>query len=155
MEPITATIVTALASGAAVAAKDVATTAIKDAYSGLKRIIVDRYSKAGPFIEAVEANPTSEPEQKVLASQLAPATGDPELKEAASRLLQALADLQEDPRAQAVLDFRKLRAAKSFELTDIDFSGTLLRADEANFEGDFKATQLRQRGSADSDIRKN
>jgi hypothetical protein len=155
VEPITATIVTALASGAAAAAKNVATSAIKDAYAALKQLITDRYRKASPFVEAIEANPTSEPEQKVLANQLGAANADPQLEESALTLLKALEDLHDDPRAQAVLDFKKLRAAKNFELTDIEFSGTLLHADDANFEGDFKATQLRQRRSSEAQPEKN
>ena len=70
MEPITATIVAALLAGATAAAKDVATAAIKDAYAGLKRLIKDRYERAAPFVEAVEADPTAKPEQQVLAQQL-------------------------------------------------------------------------------------
>jgi hypothetical protein len=146
MEPVTVTIVTALAAGAAAAAKDVATKAVKDAYSGLRKLIVDRYQKAAPFVEAVESNPTSEPEQKVLLNQLNQAHSDAEAKSLAVALLDALQELQNDPRAQAVFDFGKLRAAKNFELSDIQFSGTLLRASEATFEGDFKATKLRQNG---------
>jgi hypothetical protein len=51
---------------------------------------------------------------------------------------------EDNPKAQAVFDFGKLRAAKNFELNDIQFFGTLLRAEEANFEGDFTATGISQ-----------
>jgi hypothetical protein len=146
MEPISASIVTALASGALAATKDVASTAVKDAYQGLRRLVVERYKRAEPFITAVESNPESEPEQKVLANQLKNADSDPDLKTTAAKLLQALEDLQHDPKAQAILDFKKLRAAKNFELSDVEFTGTLLRAEDATFEGDFKATSLRQGG---------
>jgi hypothetical protein len=142
MEPVTTTIVTALASGAVAAAKNIATDAVRDAYAALKRLIIDRYHKAGPFVEAVESNPTSEAEQKVLSNQLASAEIDSQLKESALALLNALEELRQDPHAQAVFDFGKLRAARNFELNDIEFSGTLLRADEASFEGDFKVEHL-------------
>jgi esterase/lipase superfamily enzyme len=145
MDPFSVSVVTALAAGAVAVAKDVATKAVKDAYSGLRQLIVDRYKKTAPFVEAVEANPTSTPEQEVLANQLQQATGDPQLKELASALLRALDELHNDPRAKAVFDFGKLKAAKNFELSDIDFSGTLLRAEEATFDGDFKSTNLRQK----------
>lgn len=69
------------------------------------------------------------------------------------KLAGALEELKDEPRARAVLDFDKLRAARSFELNDIEFSGTLLRAGDAAFEGDFKATGLRQR-STDGDYKK-
>lgn len=144
MEPITATIVAAIAGGAAAAAKDVATSAVKDAYLAVKHLITERYKKAAPFVEAVESNPTSEPEQKVLANQLASAAADPDMKQAALALIDALEELRGDSRASAVLDFGKLKAARGFKLTDIEFAGTLLRADEAEFQGDFEATGLRQ-----------
>jgi hypothetical protein len=144
MEPISVSIVTALAAGAGAAARDVATTAVKGAYAGLKKFLLDRYHKAGPFVEAVEADPTSEPEQKVLANQLKETQSDPEAKRLAVALLDALEELRNNPRAQAVFDFGKLRAAKNFELNDIQFSGTLFRAADATFEGDFKAANIHQ-----------
>ncbi len=144
MDPITISIVTALAAGAVAGAKDIATSAVKDAYTGLKQVIHDRYRKAAPFVEAVEANPTSKPEQQDLANQLHQAKDDPQLKKVALTLIDALEELRNDPRAQAVFDFGKLRAARNFELSDIEFSGTLIRAADATFEGDFKATKLRQ-----------
>ena len=149
MEPITVSIVAALAAGAAAAAKDVASTAVKDAYAALKQLLITRYRKTEPFVEAVEADPMSEPEQKVLSKQLDSVTPDNDLKDAVARLLGALEELRNDPRAEAVFDFDKLRAAKNFELSDVEFGGTLLRARDATFEGDFKATHLRQGSSAD------
>jgi hypothetical protein len=146
MDPITVTIVTALSSGAIAATKDVATSAVKDAYAALKKLIVDRYKKAGPFVEAVEADPASQPEQAVLANQL---KGEPadleEAKKLALALLASLRQLENNPHAQAVLEFGKLRAAQSFELHDIEFSGTLLHADEAVIDGPFRASGLRQK----------
>lgn len=146
MDPVVAAIVAALASGAIVAAKDVATNAVKDAYAGLKKLIVSRFEKAKPFVEAVEASPESKPEQQVLARQLGAAAGDPSMKEAADRLLAALGELERDPRARAVLDFEKLHALRTFKISDAEFSGTLLTAKEATFEGDVELTNLRQRG---------
>lgn len=146
MDPVTITIVSALAAGAAAGASQVATTAIRDGYAGLKRLIIDRYQQTGPFANAVEADPTSEPEQEVLAKQLARAGAqrDEELKAAAQLLLNELESLRSEPRAAALFDFGKLRAAKNFELEDIRATGTVLRADEATFEGDFKARKIDQ-----------
>lgn len=147
MDPVTATIVVALAAGAAAAAKDVASSAIKDAYAGLRKLIVDRYARAVPFAEAVEEDPSSEPEQAVLAKQLeqAGASSDEGLKWAAETLLNALTELREDPRAAALFDFDKLQAAKTFQLKDIQAVGTVLRAREATFQGDFIAEGIRQK----------
>ena len=44
MEPITTTILGALAAGAAATAKDTATQAIKDAYQGLKKLIEGKFA---------------------------------------------------------------------------------------------------------------
>jgi hypothetical protein len=149
MDPFFVSIVTALSAGALAAAKDVATSAVKDAYQGLKKLVTDRYQHAAPAVAAVEAHPDSEQKQKDLAVQLsaaAPAPDPEQIKAMTQKLLQAIEDLRREAPAQteAMFDFKKLRAAKNFELSDIEFSGTILRADEANFEGDFKATGLRR-----------
>lgn len=114
MDPGTATIVTALVVGAAAAAKDVASTAIKDAYAGLKRLISDRYQKAGPLVEAIEGNPSSRPEQQVLANQLDQqgASADADLKNLAGQLLAAIERLREEPQAPALFDFDQLHALR-------------------------------------------
>jgi hypothetical protein len=146
VEPVSITIVTALAAGATTVVKAVANAEIKNAYDGLKRLIIDRYQKAQPFVEAVEADPTSEPEQTVLTKQLskAGADADPELKESARQLLKAVESLRHEPKAAELFDFDRLRAARNFELEDIETIGTVLRAREADFEGDFKAKGIRQ-----------
>jgi hypothetical protein len=146
MDPVSISIVAALAAGAAAGAKDVATTAIKDAYATLKRLIRERYKKAEPFLEMVESDPSSEPEQKVLAKQLsqAGAATDAELKACVEQLLTAMESLRHEPKAAAMFDFERLRAAKNFRLEDIETIGTVLRAKEADFEGDFEAKGIRQ-----------
>jgi hypothetical protein len=148
MDPVTVTIVSALAAGAAAAAKDVATSAIKDSYAGLKRLIADRYELAAPSADDVEKVPDSSARQEVLAEKLgeAGASGDEELKSAAQALLDAVDTLRSEPRAAAMFDFDKLRAAKNFELQDIVATGTVLRAREATFESDFRAKGIRQTG---------
>jgi hypothetical protein len=149
MDPVTVTIVSALAAGAAAAGNEVATDAIKDAYGGLRRLITDRYERIAPFAVAVETEPDSEPE-KVLAEQLdqAGAARDEALKAAACALLAAMEALRSDTRAQAVFDFDVVRALKNFELEDIETGGTVLRSRDATFEGDFKAKGIRQRPAA-------
>jgi len=147
MEPVTTTIIAAIVAGATAAAKDVATSAIKDAYAGLKRLIKDRYEKVAPFVEAVESDPASEPEQQVLAKKLdqTKAAADDDIKDYAQRLLKAVEGLREDPKATALFDFEVLRAAGNFELEDVDSVGTVLRAKQATFEKDFKAKGIHQK----------
>jgi dihydroxyacetone kinase DhaKLM complex PTS-EIIA-like component DhaM len=156
MEPVTATIIAALVAGATAAAKDVATNAVKDAYSALKRLISDRYAKAGPFVDAVTAYPSSKPEQQVLAKQLenAGAAKDEDLKTGAQQLLDALQKLNQEPKAAALFDFGGLLKARNFELTDIEAIGPILRVKgDATFEGDFEASGIRQ--AADRSAGKN
>jgi hypothetical protein len=152
MDPITVTIVSALAAGAAAVAKDVATSAIKDAYTGLKQLITDRYQRAAPFADAVEADPASKPEQTVLAKRLdqVGAARDDELKAAAQALLDAVAELRTNPEAAALFDFGVLHRARNVELEDIEALGTVFRAQEATLEGDFKAKGIRQKPSGGS-----
>lgn len=91
MESLTL-IVSALVAGATAALKDVAGTAVKDAYAGLKRLILDRYGEEGDVAEAVEqveAKPASEGRQMVLQEELAEtaAPRDDEVLRAAEALL--------------------------------------------------------------------
>lgn len=89
MEPVTL-IVTALAAGAAVAAKDVAKDAVTDAYQGLKTLIVDRYEKAKTGVDLIEQNPTSEARQLAAKEVLeeSGATKDQEVVEAAKAVME-------------------------------------------------------------------
>jgi hypothetical protein len=147
MEPVIATILAALVAGATAAAKDVATNAVKDAYSALKHLISDRYAKAGLFVEAVTANPSSRPEQQVLAKQLEQAGvgEDEDIKSRAQQLLDVLQELRQEPKGAALFDFGGLLKARNFELNDIEAIGQLLHVrGDAIFEGDFKATGIRQ-----------
>jgi hypothetical protein len=152
VEPVIVTIVNALAAGAAAAAKDVATSAIKDAYAGLKRLIVNGYGSTRQAVDLVAGNPASEACQAVLAEELEKtgAAQDEALKAAAQVLLDGLASLRWEPRAAAMFDFGRLRAARNFELEDIETGGTVLRAEQADFGGDFKATGVRHTSAGGS-----
>jgi hypothetical protein len=149
MEPVTTSIIAALVAGATAAAKDVATDSIKSAFAGLKRLISDRYSKAGPFVDAVTSDPDSKPEQQVLAKQIEQtgASKDDEIRQLALKLLDEIHGLKNDQRASALFDFGGILKARNFELNDIEALGPVLRvAKDATFEGDFKATGIRQPG---------
>jgi hypothetical protein len=143
MDPITASIVTALASGAAVAAKNLATEAIKDAYSGLKALIVDRYKKAAPFVEALESDPDSKATQEVLGNQLKGVEADADAKKGAAKLTDSVLELEKVPAAAAVLDFGTLKVAKNVLLEGIEYTGTLLRAKEADIQGDLTVKDIK------------
>jgi hypothetical protein len=147
MDPVTVAVVSALAAGAAAGATKIATSAIRDTYAVLKRLINDRYQRVAPFADAVEADPGSEPEKMVLAKQLdqAGAAHDGALKVAAQALLDAIDELRTKPEAAALFDFEILHRARNVQLEHIEDSGTIFRAGEATFGGDFKAKGIRQR----------
>lgn len=94
MDPITV-IVAALVGGAAAGAKDVATEAIKDAYAGLKALVVRRFGQKADVADAVakvEQKPDSKPRQEMLREELetAGAEHDPEVVKQAQALLDLL-----------------------------------------------------------------
>jgi hypothetical protein len=93
MEPITV-IVAALVGGAAAAAKDVGAQAVKDAYNGLKGLIVRKFGGKGDVtvaLDQAERKPDSEARQAVLQEELAGAGADQDAE--LVRQAQALLDL--------------------------------------------------------------
>jgi hypothetical protein len=93
MEPITTTILAALAAGAAAAAKDTAGAAIKDGYQGLKALIQRRFAgkpKADLVLAEHEKEPDTwaKPLEKALTE--AEADKDEEIVRRAQGLLELL-----------------------------------------------------------------
>jgi hypothetical protein len=94
MEPLSI-IVGALVAGAAAGATDVASQAVKEAYAGLKALIVQRFS-SGPdvaeSVEKVEKQPEAEHRQAYLKGELqnAGADKDAEIVQQAQALLDLL-----------------------------------------------------------------
>ena len=91
MDPLTV-IVSAMTAGVTVALKDVAGQTVKDAYAGLKRLILDNYGDKEDVDQAVdnlEAKPESESRQGMLKEELAAsgAAQDEKLLQAAHALL--------------------------------------------------------------------
>lgn len=92
MDPITTTIVAALPA----LASDMVSSAVKDAYAGLKSIIVRKFGAASAVsksVEGLEANPKSRGRALVLSEHVeeARATSDAEIMAAVSNLVEALA----------------------------------------------------------------
>ena len=90
MDPITTSIV--------VAASQLGETVVKDAYAGLKAIIVRKFGKGSEVdkaVEAVEKKPDSSGRQQTLAEELAatPAARDPEILAAVAALQKAVEQL--------------------------------------------------------------
>ncbi|HLZ65595.1 MAG TPA: hypothetical protein VKQ29_05155 [Aliidongia sp.] len=151
MDPVIASALTALASGALAIGKGFADEAIKDGYKQLKHFIVSRFAKAEPLLDMVEEDPESESEQRVLAKQIAPAAGDGELKTLAAALLAALEARKDVPGFQALIDVKKIDVAKKFELSDIVLTGGLIKSDEVKVGEDFTVKGIRQGQPADAE----
>ena len=95
MDPITTAIIAALPALAA----DVVSSAVKDAYSGLKALIGRKFGATSPVaksVEDLEANPTSKGRAIVLSEQVeeSRATSDTEIMAAVTKLVEALAKNQ-------------------------------------------------------------
>ena len=153
MEPITTTVVAAIVAGAVAGAKNVATSAISDAYAALKTLITKKYESANPAVvaveAAVEAKPDSNHERVALAGKLESlgAGRDAELNAMAQRLLNAIEELRGNERAETLFDFDRVRIlTRGVELTDIEALGGVFRARDAEITDGFKATGIRQVG---------
>jgi hypothetical protein len=90
MEPVTLA-TNWIATAAAVAGTDAAHD-LNDAYATFRGFVGERYKEAAPFVEAVEAHPSSEAHQNSLLERLraAGAAEDSELAEHTRRLLSAV-----------------------------------------------------------------
>jgi len=143
METIGAAITAVLAGAAAAALKDVASTAVKDAYAALKRLISDRY-KRGAVLSALEEDPSSEAQQTAVTEALekTSASRDPEVVALADQLLSALRNLPPASSEALGLDIERLRAADVC-LRDIVASGTAVRIRDTDIAGRFDVSGVR------------
>lgn len=87
----TTLLVTALIVGAVNATKDVAEQAVKDGYTGLKKLIQSRYKAVD--VEQLEKNPESTARQEIIEEELTAvnASQDSELIQKAAELLETAA----------------------------------------------------------------
>ena len=95
MDPITAATVAAISAGAIGGLTDVSKTALTDAYSKLKALLVKRFGRESDVVQAVEqveAKPASDARKAALAEEVAAvkADQDSELLQLAQALLQVL-----------------------------------------------------------------
>jgi hypothetical protein len=102
MDPVTL-IVSALVAGAASAAQDAASNAVKDAYSGLKTLLQRRF-QGKPSAEMALAEAETDPDtwEKPLAKAVAEHGSDQEVLALAQRLLQLLQSQQSAPSSHVV-----------------------------------------------------
>ncbi len=119
MDPITL-IVTALAAGAAAGLKPTAAQAIKDAYAGLKSLIVSRHGKAAPAVDQLEAAPASKGRRTVAEEELGhtEASRDADVLRRAQALLDAVQQHAPDAARTIGVDLQDIKAG-SLKLADI------------------------------------
>lgn len=109
MDPITI-IVTAVATGAALGLTDTVPQAVKDAYAGLRALVIRKYGDQGDVQDAVakvEADPGSDARKALLKEELekTKAAEDAELLKAAQDLLAAAQpeNVQQDRQAVSIV----------------------------------------------------
>jgi hypothetical protein len=143
-------IVGAVVAGASTALKDTASIAIKDAYTGLKQLIVERYRAAS--VELVEQDPRSKGRELVLEEDLqkADAGTDEELVRRAQVLLDAIERQPPEPAAALGVDLERVKAA-NIRAKEIIAAGTGFRARDVEITGDINLGSVR----AGTDTQKN
>ncbi len=144
MDPIVSSIVAAVTAGAVAAGKDVASSAVKDAYGGLKQILTDAYKAT--FFPGLEKNPTSQSIEGYAAEEIAnsDAAKDEKVKKAAEKLLD---EIERDTALHSALEkvgtvIRDLRAKRSIIIEQIDSSGGTLVENLTAEDGDINLGKI-------------
>lgn len=154
MEPISATIVAAIAGGAAVALKDVANRAVSDAYQGIKVIITERYKRKAS-IEALEEDPESSTAKNLLAEVLekTKAVEDNEVIELATELSEALSKIPKEEAKNYAIDIELFKAANATFRNIQTSEGKALRIRETEVRENFIMEGI-EAGTSDKDSKK-
>jgi len=143
MDPILTSITAALSAGATAAASGVGSALVNDAYSALKAVIVGRFKRKAT-IEALEEDPSSEPQKAAVAEALmkSGAADDPAVQDLAQRLAHALADMPAADAKAMGLDIEDLQAT-NVSLKDIVTEGTAIRIRRMTVAGSFEVEGIR------------
>jgi hypothetical protein len=141
MDPITV-IVAAVAAGAATGLTDAASTAVKDAYAGLKRLITDRYSDID--LRPVEKKPDSEGRRLTLREdfEAAGAQDDDDLITAARELIAVVRAQDESVNRIVGIDLADIEAA-SLNIGKVRSTGDGVRVERGKFAGDVNIENVR------------
>lgn len=124
MDPITL-IVTALATGAVAGLKPTAEKVVKDAYEGLKKIIVDKYERSKKTVPVLESDPASETGKAVVRESLEKehAEEDEALLQQAQAVLQAIKAHEPEAASAAGVQIEDIEAGASVNVRDIVSAG--------------------------------
>src|SRR2546422_1417927 len=134
MEPVTL-LLTALAVGAKAALQDTASAAVKDAYSGLKALIVGKFGKKAS-LDSLEQKPESKAKQAAAEEDLVDvgAATDTEVMAKAQEVVSAVE--RDDPATGKAMgvDFKGI-TAEFLKVGNIRSEGTGARLRESHFTG--------------------
>lgn len=141
MEPLTA-ITTALAAGASAAFRDTASTAIKDAYSALKKLIKARFT--GATVDSLEAKPGSPARREAVKEELEEggAHHDEEVLRLARLVLETVSSQAPEVAEKIGIDLSDIRAG-ALRITDVISSGVGVTVRGANVAGTIEITGVR------------
>jgi hypothetical protein len=145
MEPITTSIVMALALGATAGLKPVAEQVIKDGYAGLKALIKGRYAKVN--VDYLEESPGSERRRGAVEEDLATvgADKDPEVLQKAQALLEAIQSRAPETAAAIGVDLKDITGA-TLEIRRVTATGTGVKVEDAKLSGDIKIEDVKAGG---------
>jgi hypothetical protein len=131
VDPVTL-VVTAVALGASAGLTETATTAIKDAYGGLKRLLTTRQVD----LSAIERKPDSKAQQNALEETLTDLPGgvDRELLDAAQHVAEAVSVYRPEAAEPLGVDLRNVQA-EFIRVRSIDSSGTGFRGEGLTLRG--------------------
>jgi len=146
-------IVTALVAGATAALKDTASTVVKDAYAGLKALIVHKYTPAADSVQHLEGAPDSKNRQGGVAEDLGKtdAGRDPEVLQQAQAVIAAVEIHDPEVGRNLGVDLAGVRAA-ALRLSDIHVTGstvTGVKVHQSEFSGDIEIKGIRAGGPPD------
>ena len=142
MDPISA-ITGALIAGATAAASDTASSAVKDAYQGLKKLLVDGYNFASAAL--LDKKPKSEATESAVSAELkeTPKVADDKaILEATKTLQEALSRAAPAPLAAWGVDVKTIEAGQNFIAERISGTGGGVRGDKITAKGDVRLSDI-------------
>lgn len=147
----TSEIVLALVAGAKFVGTEGAKAVVKDAYSGLKDVISQRFKRAEPAIMLIEDDPQDAALIPIVEKKLVDtgAINDAELQEKAILLLEAIKNNLNNDTAQKIgIDLERIKA-KTLRIRNLQSAGdTIVQVTDANIKGDLEIGDI-YAGSSD------
>lgn len=149
MEPVSATIATALALGASAALKSTAESAVKDAYEALKKLVKDRYAAA--TVDTLEKMPESLHRRAAVQEELqaTPAVEDAEVLQKVRELLDAVASRSPQDAAALGVDLAHVQA-EAIRISNVTAQGGGVRVSNAEVSGPIEISHVSAGGAEGS-----